>query len=175
MTGESATSGSAASEIEALRASADAPGAKVLQIADRLSSLSTALASNKQLADAVDAQQAAVDVLRAHPSTAAGELAGYQFSLALGLHHLAIRLWAVQSDADALTAARDALSAYQQAVATPGTANFLQIGRLLDELSGELAAHHQSADAVDAQQAAVDVLRAHPSTAAGELAGYQFS
>ncbi|MFB8036465.1 hypothetical protein ACFC5Z_26685, partial [Streptomyces sp. NPDC056004] len=76
----------------------------------------------------------------------------------------------VQSDADALTAARDALSAYQQAVATPGTANFLQIANLLDELSGELAAHHQPADAVDATARRASICLQHADSAHLEAA-----
>ncbi|MER6367517.1 hypothetical protein ABT255_03900, partial [Streptomyces mirabilis] len=175
MTEGSATSGSAGSDIEALRASADAPGARVLQIAGQLSSLSATFAASNQLAVAVDAQQAAVDVLRAHPSTEAGELAGYRFTLALSLHGLAFRLWAVERDSDALAAARDTLAGYQQAAATSGTTNFTEIANLLSTLSSELTGHNQLADAVDAQQAAVDVLRAHPSTEAGELAGYRFT
>jgi len=55
----------------------------------------------------------------------------------------------------------DAIASYQQAVASLGTTNVLQIAGLLTELSGELASHNQLGDATAAQRAVVDVLRAH--------------
>ncbi|CAL9350987.1 hypothetical protein SUDANB105_00469 [Streptomyces sp. enrichment culture] len=172
----SATAGSAASEIEALRASADAPGARVLQIAQLLHSLSQELTTHHHVADAVDAQQAAVDVLRTHPPTAAGELADHRFTLAMGLHHLAIRLWTAQRDTDALAPAREAVSGYRHAAATPGTTNFLKIAQLLHALSHELTTHHHIADAVDAtaQRASICLQHAddaHLEAALADLAG----
>ncbi|MFD8765043.1 hypothetical protein ACFV03_39870, partial [Streptomyces mirabilis] len=152
------------------RQAAGVADARAVQIAGLLSSLSTTLTANNHFADAVDAQKAAVDVLRAHPSTAAGEMAGYRFSLASGLHTLAIRLWATQRDTDALAAARDALSGYQQAAATSGTTNFIQIADLLAELSSELTGHNHLADAVDATAQRASIYLQHADNAHLEAA-----
>jgi hypothetical protein len=160
--------GSAASEIQALRASV-ATGADPMQVASLLSSLSSTLATNNHLADATAAQRAAVDVLRAHTPTET-ELVAHRFALALQLHNLAVRLWAEQRDAEALAAAREAIPAYRQAAATPGTGNILQIASLLSSLSSTLATNNHLADAITAAGESVSIHAVHGDDASHDSA-----
>ncbi|MFD8765044.1 hypothetical protein, partial [Streptomyces mirabilis] len=149
MTEGSAASGSAASEIEALRASADAPDARAVQIAGLLSSLSTTLTVNHHLADATAAEQAAVDILKAHTPNPE-EIAAYRFALADSERELAVALWAEQRDSDALPVARAAVTDFRQAAGV-ADARAVQIAGLLSSLSTTLTVNHHLADATAAE------------------------
>jgi hypothetical protein len=136
--------------ITAYQRAAATPGTtNILQIAGWLTQLSGELAAEDRLADATAAQRAVVEVLRAHTPTET-ELVAHRLAVALAHHHVALRLWAEQRDTEAVAAAREAITAYQRAAATPGTTNILQIAGLLTQLSGELATHNQLADAISA-------------------------
>jgi hypothetical protein len=144
-----------------------ATGTDLLQVAAQLRSLSASLAANGRLADATAAQQAEVDVLRAHTPSAA-QLVAYQFELAFALHNLALRLWAENRDPEALAAARQAITAYQQAAATAG-ANVLLIATELRGLSGSLGARDHLAEAITAAAESVSIHVVHGDS--GSLEG----
>ena len=156
-------------QIQDLVAQAGAPGANRLNIAATLSGLSSRLSAAGMTDLAVTAQQAAVSVLQ---MSAAAD-AGLVIALAEAMHTLAARLDADGRHDEAIAQARSALATYRQAAIAVGTDPTEPATRSITEIATQLTILNKlfsfwqlPADALAAQQEAVDALNAfHPPPA----------
>jgi len=124
-----ATSGPAAQlEIAALIAAASAPGADVEAIAGRLTGLATRLSSAGLTAVAVDAEQAAVDVLRAVGAPRAA-LDAHLVLLAGHIHARAAQLVGAGRTTEAVVEGREALAAYRHIALTGLEVDHIAVAR----------------------------------------------
>jgi hypothetical protein len=101
-------------------------------------------------AQALDAQQAAVDILSEFTPAEADRL-DYQIAVAEARHNLIARLLENSRPADAAELVAQTLTAYREYAAAPG-ADLTRVARDLAELAGLLAAAGLTAEAADVQR-----------------------
>jgi len=139
-------------QIEALQAAAAQPGADLVDLALRIEALAGQLSG----ADAVAGQQAAVDILATlDPLVSTDSL--HCMRLAEQQHTLAVRMIAAGQSDQAEAVGRQAVATYRQAAALSSPA-IEEIANNLTILDKQLTSIPDMADALLAQQAAVDVL-----------------
>jgi hypothetical protein len=147
---------------------AAASGAEVTGIANNLRTLSHSWLAGNFPTEAVNAAQAAIDVLRPfQPSVA--ERASYLNLLAESLWYLVPRLIEAQCVNEILAPAQECIQVYRQAAAAG--AEVTSIANKLRTLSHSWLAGNFPTEAVNAAQAAIDVLRPFQPPAA-ERASY---
>jgi hypothetical protein len=127
------------------------PGADAMRAARDLGALSAELAAAGRPGEAVQAQQALVEVLAGF-SPAADQRLDYLIALAEGRHNLIARLIADQQVEQAAGLAGQAVADYRTYAAEPG-ADAMRAARDLGALSAELAAAGLTTESVKAQQA----------------------
>jgi len=126
---ETATSGPVAQlEIAALIAAAAGSGANVDAIAGRLTELATQLSARGLSAVAVDAEQAAVDILRA-ASAPRATLDAHLVLLARRIHARAAQLVGVGRTTEAVIEGREALAAYRHIALTGVEVDHIAVAR----------------------------------------------
>ena len=126
---DTATSGPIAQlEIAGLMASASGPGADVEAIAGRLSGLATRLSTAGLTAVAVDAEQAAVDILRAVGGPRAA-LDAHLVLLAGRIHARAAQLVGAGRTTEAVLEGREALAAYRDIALTGLEVDHIAVAR----------------------------------------------
>jgi hypothetical protein len=143
--------------IDVSRQAAAAPGADVSAVASLMLSLSAQVAAAGLRPPAVDAAQAAADELRGfHPSPDAQT--DYLWLFTQALYTLTVRLIEAGRIDDAGAAAHEAVQVARQAAAAP-QADASAVASLMLSLSAQLAAAGLHPGAVEAAQAAADILR----------------
>ena len=126
---DTATSGPIAQlEIAGLMASASGPGADVEAIAGRLSGLATRHSTAGLTAVAVDAEQAAVDILRAADGPRAA-LDAHLVLLAGRIHARAAQLVGADRTTEAVLEGREALAAYRDIALTGLEVDHIAVAR----------------------------------------------
>lgn len=126
---DTATSGPVAQlEIAALIAAASGPGADVEAIAGRLTELATRLSAAGLTAVAVDAEQAAVDVLRTAGAPRAA-VDAHLVQLARRIHARAVQLVGDGRTTEAVVEGREALAAYRDIALTGLAVDHIAVAR----------------------------------------------
>jgi hypothetical protein len=126
---DTATSGPVAQlEIGALIAAASGPGTDVEAIAGRLTALATQLSAAGLTAVAVDAEQAAVDVLRSAGAPRVA-LDAHLLLLARRIHARAAQLVSAGRTTEAVVEGREALAAYREIALTGLEVDHIAVAR----------------------------------------------
>ena len=126
---DTATSGPVAQlEIAALIAAAAGPGTDVEAIAGRLTDLATRLSAKGLTAVAVDAEQAAVDVLRAAGARRSA-VDAHLVLLARRIHNRAAQLVGAGRTTEAVVEGREALAAYRDIALTGVDVDHIAVAR----------------------------------------------
>ena len=139
------------------RQAAAAPGADVSAVASLMISLSAQLAGAGLHPEAVDAAQAAADELRGFQPPSDGQTA-YLWQFTQALYTLTVRLIEAGRLSDAPAAAHETVQVALQAANAP-EADATAVASLMLSLSAQLAGAGLHPGAVEAAQAAVDILR----------------
>jgi hypothetical protein len=143
---------------------AAAPGANPVAVAPDLTAFAGLLSGLGQTAEGAAAQQALVDMLqRFSPPEAAR--AEYELTVAEALQNLIVRLLDDHRPDTVAALALQAITAYREYAATAG-ADVLRVARDLTDLDKRLDGISLTAQALDAQQAAVDILSGFTPTEA---------
>jgi hypothetical protein len=147
----------ASQTVQISRQAAAAPGADVISIASLMMTLSGQLSIAGVRPAAVDTAQAAADELRGFQPPPDGQ-AAYLWLFTQALYAWTVRLIEAGRLGEAATAAEQTVQAARQAAAAPG-ADASPIASLMMTLSGQLSIAGVRPAAVDAAQAAADILR----------------
>jgi hypothetical protein len=136
--------------ITAYREYAATAGADILRVARDLTDLDKQLDGLGLTTQALDAQQAAVDVLSGF-TPAEADRPDDQIAVAEARHNLIVRLLENSRPAEAANLVAQTLTAYRDYVAAPG-ADLTRVARDLAELAGLLAQAGLTAEAADTQR-----------------------
>lgn len=149
--------GPASESVELCRRAAAVPGVDLHALCGQLLTLSHQLASGGRPGAAIEPAAAAVEILRG-PASAPGATAALTTLFAISVETLTRRLFDAGRDAEALAPAAEAVTAFRRAADTPGADVRALAGEAFN-LSALLASKSRPTEAVDLEQAAVDILR----------------